>query len=126
MVHPREEDIRALVQAVANEIYDPCGLAQGVSIGLVDMGLLRTIEVRRIEGGWHVDLRLRLTTPGCFYFVYFEREIRGRLQAFPFITSLHIEWDDVFDWTPEDLSPSAQAKLASIRETLLMRGVERR
>lgn len=111
-----EEEVIALVQRVANQISDPCGLALGVAIGLADMGLVRNIKAQREGNGWNVSLQMRLTSPGCFYFVYFEREIRGRLKAFSELARVSIEWDNVLDWTPEDMSEGARSKLKAYRE----------
>ena len=120
-----EEEVVALVRGVANEVYDPCGLAQGVSIGIVDLGLIRGLNVERLEGGWEVSLRIRLTSPGCFYFFYFQREIRDRLKAVPQIRSLNIEWDEVLDWTPEKMSEWAHLKLKAHREKVLAANIAR-
>ena len=104
-----EEDVIA-VRGVANEVYDPCGLARGVSIGIADMGLIRSLNVERLKDGCGVTLRIRLTSPGCFYFFYFEREIRDRLKAVPQIKSVNMEWDQILDWTPDEISESAQLR----------------
>ncbi len=114
-----EEDVVAFVKAVANEVYDPCGLALGVSIGIADMGLIRALKAEGLKNGWRVTLRLRLTSPGCFYFVYFEREIRLRLQRVSQIQSISIEWDQMLDWTPDDMSKPAQRKLKEYRQKVL-------
>ncbi len=114
-----EEEVIALVRGVANEVYDPCGLALGVSIGIADMGLIRDLKAERLKNGWRVTLRLRFTSPACFYFVYFEREIRDRLKGIGQIQSLDIEWDQILDWTPDDMSKPAQRKLKEYREKLL-------
>lgn len=115
-----EEEVMALVRGVANEVYDPCGLALGVSIGIADMGLIRELKAERLMNGWRVNMRLRFTSPGCFYFVYFEREIRNRLKGVSQIQSLNIEWDQTLDWTPDDMSKPAQRKLREYREKLLV------
>lgn len=120
-----EEEVIALVRGAANQVYDPCGLAQGVSIGIADLGLIRSLNVERLESGWGVSLRIRLTSPGCFYFFYFEREIRDRLKAVPEIRSLNMEWDEVLDWTPEEMSESAQLKLKEHREKVLTANIAR-
>lgn len=114
-----EEEVIALVRGVANEVYDPCGLALGVSIGIADMGLIRELKAERLTNGWRVNMRLRFTSPGCFYFVYFEREVRDRLKGVSQIQSLNIEWDQILDWTPDDMSKPAQRKLKQYREKLL-------
>ena len=120
-----EKDVIALVQRMINEVYDPCGLARGLSIGMVDMGLIRNINVKPTEKGWDVTLRIRFTSAGCLYFPYFEREIRHRLEVYQQIEDLSIEWDKVIDWTPEDLSEMAKSKLEKHNEKLLAAALQR-
>ena len=120
-----EEDAIALVQRMINEVYDPGGLARGLSIGMVDMGLIRSSKVKPTEKGWDVTLRIRFTSAGCLYFPYFEREIRHRLEVYQQIEALNIEWDKVIDWTPEDLSEVAKSKLEKHNEKLLAAALQR-
>lgn len=120
-----KEDVIALVQRMVNEVYDPCGMARGLSIGMVDMGLIRGINVQQKENGWDVSLQIRFTSPGCLYFLYFEREILHRLEVFPQIEVLSIKWDDICDWTPENLSEVATAKFKEHNEKLLAATLQR-
>lgn len=107
-----------LVMSVSNEIYDPCGLAQGASIGMADMGLIRSVEATRTEcGQWHVKVTIRFTSPGCFYFGYFERRLAEVLEPYQEL-DLAVEWDDRLDWTPDDLAPGARLKLAAVRRQI--------
>ena len=114
------DQVAAYIRERINEVMDPCSQAQGVPIGLCDMGLVRAIEVVPQDGGWSVRLKLRLTSPGCFYFVYFEESIRQRLVD-PAIKHLEISFDSGLDWTPEALAPSAQRRLQAQRARLLSR-----
>jgi metal-sulfur cluster biosynthetic enzyme len=107
-----EPEVIAKIREKANEIHDPCGLAQGAAIGLVDMGLIRRLQARlNDDGHWMVELTLRFTSPGCLYFSYFE----DRLTAAAALEGigLNIQWDERFDWTPKDIAPAARRKLAS-------------
>lgn len=116
------------IRELANEIVDPCSAAQAFPIGLVDMGLLLAVELAPAAGGvaaggaaGSVDVRLRLrtTAPGCFYVVFFERELRARIEALPQVASLALEWDGAWDWTPDEIAPAAREALAERRRRLL-------
>ncbi|MDM9384662.1 hypothetical protein QUB80_28770 [Chlorogloeopsis sp. ULAP01] len=120
-----KEDVIALVQTKMNEVYDPCGLARGLSIGMVDMGLICSINVEPVDNAWKVFLRIRFTSAGCEYFPYFEREIRERLEVYQQIESISLEWDKNMDWTPDNLSKVAKSKLEEHNEKLLSAALQR-
>ena len=111
--------IRQLVRDIANEIHDPCGLAQGHRIGLADMGLIRRLEVAATDAGWRIELTLRLTAPSCLYYFYFERELQQRLRDVDGVSGVEIRWDHVYDWTPDALAPAARERLGAARAELL-------
>ena len=116
------------IRALANEIVDPCSAAQAIPVGLVDMGLLLGVDVAPAAAGGagagapgavDVTLRLRVTNPGCFYVVFFERELRARIKALPEVASLALQWDDAWDWTPDEIAPHVRDQLAERRRMLL-------
>lgn len=107
------------VRKVADEVYDPCSMAMGLNIGLAEMGLVREIVTEPGPNGWHVLIRLRVTSPGCQYFFYFQQELERRLLAHPEVVEVKVEWDEVLDWTPEDLAMSARQKLEARRRLLI-------
>lgn len=123
--------IEERVVALANEIVDPCSAAQAVQVGLVDMGMLLQVRIEPAaalpaggspDGGpvrWDVTLRLRTTGPGCLYVVFFERELRQRIESQPDVASLALEWDDAWDWTPDAMAPAARDALARRRRALI-------
>lgn len=113
-----EQQVVRYVSNRINEVVDPCSQAQGVAIGLVDMGLVRELDVEPRGEGWCVRLKLRLTSPGCLYFVYFEESIRERI-VHPAIKRLEVGFDSGLDWTPESMSSSAQRRLRDHRARLL-------
>lgn len=105
------EQIADIVRATADEIYDPCSMALGLNVGLVEMGLVRELTLERGPLGWEISLRLRLTSPGCQYFFYFQQEIEARLLRHPDISQVRVTWDPQLDWTPEDMAPSARERI---------------
>lgn len=118
------------IRALANEIVDPCSSAQAFPIGLVDMGLLLAVELTpaggasgaerdAADGQVDVRLHLRTTAPGCFYVVFFERELRVRIEALPEVASLALEWDGAWDWTPDAIAPEVRTALAGRRRRLI-------
>lgn len=113
-----KESVVGWIESMVNEVYDPCGLAQGLSIGMVDMGLIRDIAIHPASSGWDISLTIRFTSAGCFYFPYFEREIRSRIENHQQIESLDIKWDNIIDWTPEDLSEAAKSKFKKHNDML--------
>jgi metal-sulfur cluster biosynthetic enzyme len=118
---PRPSQIGGLadrIALIADEVIDPCSLAQGVPAGLTEMGLLTAITLTPGEGAAHVELRLRLTAPGCMYGVAFERELRARVGELPEVAAIDVVWDDAFDWTPDDMAPSLTARLAARRDAI--------
>jgi metal-sulfur cluster biosynthetic enzyme len=113
-----EAEVAALVRSVADEVYDPCGMAQGLRIGLAEMGLVREVAADPGVDGWEVRLRLRLTSPGCQYFFYFQQELEARLLGHPGVAKVSVNWDGGMEWTPEDLAASARSKIQA-RQHLL-------
>ena len=113
---PADLDTQTRVEQFAREtadtVYDPCGMAMGLQVGLTEMGLVRSVTAERIAEGWSVQLHLRLTSPGCQYFFYFQQELEARLLAHPEVAAATVRWDERLDWTPGDLAPSAREKVA--------------
>lgn len=111
-------EVERFVRGVADTVYDPCGMAMGLQIGLAEMGLVRLVEIDEVAGGWRVAVHLRLTSPGCQYFYYFQQELEARLLGQTAIHEATVHWDERLDWTPADMAGSAQAKIAK-RQALL-------
>jgi metal-sulfur cluster biosynthetic enzyme len=89
-----------------------------VPIGLDDMGLvLRTAVVQEPNGCFGVELTLRLTAPGCLFFIDFEQRASRTLVEHG-AAWVRVAWDTEFDWSPGDMSDSAQDRLAEHRRAL--------
>lgn len=111
-------DVVAFAHKMADEVSDPCSMAIGLKIGLSEMGLVRSVTATLASEGWHVQVHLRLTSPGCQYFFYFRESLEERLLAHPDIHHVEIQWDQRLDWTPEDFSAAARERIDA-RQRLL-------
>jgi metal-sulfur cluster biosynthetic enzyme len=86
-------------------VFDPCCREKGISI--VDMGLLRSVDVR----GRHAHVQLLLTSGWCPFAARVLTDVADALNAQPEVDSCQVEvvWDE--PWTPDRLAPSARRKL---------------
>jgi len=95
-------------------VIDPCSATTGVKLSVLDMGLVRSIEV---EGG-QVTVRLRLTSPMCTMVPYFIREVEERVAELPGVRSVRCETDIGLEWEPGMMAPVAIERLAENRRRL--------
>jgi metal-sulfur cluster biosynthetic enzyme len=86
-------------------VFDPCCREKGISI--VDMGLLRSVDVR----GRHAHVQLLLTSGWCPFAARVLTEVADTLNALPELDTCQVEvvWDE--PWSPDRLAPSARRKL---------------
>jgi metal-sulfur cluster biosynthetic enzyme len=86
-------------------VFDPCCREKGISV--VDMGLLRSVEVH--DG--HARVELLLTSGWCPFAARVLLDVEEAIGALPGIDSCEVEivWDEA--WTTDRLSPSAVRKL---------------
>ncbi len=106
------EAVEEFVRFQADRVYDPCSMAIGLNVGLAEMGLIRDVTVAPAGPNWEVWVNIRLTSPGCQYFFYFEEQLQARLLSHPQIVRADVAWDHRLDWTPEDLSAGVRARIA--------------
>ena len=104
MASPRPEAPEWAVRALS-AVYDPCCREKGISV--VDMGLLRSVEVR--DGHAHVELLL--TSGWCPFAAHVLTDVDRRHQRAAGRASCEVEivWDEA--WTPDRLADSARRKL---------------
>ena len=91
-------------------VYDPCCRERGISI--VDMGLVRSIEV----GDGPPRVELILTSGWCPFASRVLDEVRQKVQPWSRTGEVAVEvrWDE--PWTMERLSAEARAKLRFLPE----------
>ena len=104
MATPRAEAPDWAVRALS-EVYDPCCREKGISV--VDMGLLRSVEVT--DG--HARVELLLTSGWCPFAARVLTDVTDAIGAQPGVDSCEVEvvWDEA--WTPDRLADSARRKL---------------
>ena len=87
------------------DVFDQCCREKGISI--VDMGLLRSVDVR--DG--HAHVQLVLTSGWCPFAARVLADVADALNAQPGVDTCQVEvvWDE--PWSPDRLAPSARRKL---------------
>ena len=88
-----------------SDVFDPCCREKGISI--VDMGLLRSVEVR----DRHATVELLLTSGWCPFASRVLVDVADTIGAQPGVDSCEVQivWDEA--WTTDRLTESARRKL---------------
>lgn len=108
------------VGAALQQVVDPCSVGRGVPAGLVDMGMVKAVEIgSAADGRSVVTVELRITSPACTFQPYFEQAVRERLGEVPGVGEVRIRWDRTFDWSDDDMSPALKQRLREKRHRLL-------
>jgi metal-sulfur cluster biosynthetic enzyme len=107
----------AAIRRALDTIGDPCSVAQGVPMGLDEMGLVERVD---LDDEGHATIALRLTSPTCFMVGYFDVEARDRALAVPGVRSVTITTDRGVRWTSAMISPAARQRR---RRAMLARGM---
>ena len=97
------------VVASLREIVHLCSAATGVPLSIVDMGLVRQVEI----DGDEVRVELRLTSPLCHQVPYYLMEIERLVGALDGVRSVTCDYDLGLEWTPALISPAASGRLAA-------------
>lgn len=112
------EDVRlARIERALRTVTDPCTAAAGLPLSIVDLGLIRDIEVN----GDHVELQVTLTEPGCPFLHRVLDAIYRSLDHLDEVRSVHVQLTWAPPWTPNDLSPFARHKLHRARQRMTNR-----
>lgn len=107
--------LRTRIEERINEIVDPCSAAAGAPAGLVDMGLIRRLDVAEGEEGAEVSVVVRVTHPGCMMAPVFLARVQGLLHELPEVATIDASLDTGFDWTEADMSPEYRERLRERR-----------
>ncbi|MBP2251692.1 metal-sulfur cluster biosynthetic enzyme [Halarchaeum solikamskense] len=90
------------------DVVDPCSAATGSNLNIVEMGLVKAIEVDSDDGRAHVEMRL--TTPMCHMIGYFIDQVEDRLTGLEPVERVELDTDDGMEWSEELMSEAARAK----------------
>jgi metal-sulfur cluster biosynthetic enzyme len=86
-----------------DEIIDPCSEARGTNISIVEMGLLKSIEVS--DGHVHIDLRI--TSPSCMMVGYFIEQAEQRVGSLDDVEEVTLSTDAGMNWREEMMAEQA-------------------
>lgn len=92
--------IAADVQQALSKVYDPCSVAAGRPLSLLDMGLVRGWDVDE-AGALHVTLCV--TFAGCTMAPHFAQAAEAELRAIPGVRDVRIAIDTAHVWSPEEM-----------------------
>jgi len=101
------EEIRAAVATVV----DPCSIATGEPISLVDMGLLQSIAVD--DGA--VEVTLIVTSPVCWQSMNMIAAVERAVTRIDGVRTVRCRVDPAGEWLPEMMAPESQARLRRLR-----------
>jgi metal-sulfur cluster biosynthetic enzyme len=104
--------LEAQVVEALHRVFDPCSLAANAPLSLIDMGLIRDWRIDR-EG--NLTVRACVTSACCTMAPHFVRAAEEQLAKIPGVTSVRVELDPAFFWTPEAMSPHGKAALEARR-----------
>jgi metal-sulfur cluster biosynthetic enzyme len=104
---PDESAVRAALEL----IVDPCSIATGVPISLVEMGLVKEI----ISSNGHVTIVLRLTSPICWQGANIMGSVERTAGTLPGVRSVKCVLDPAGEWMPAMMAPGARARLRKLR-----------
>jgi len=95
-----------------HEVIDPCSAATTVPLSIVEMGMVQNVEL----ASGNVVVALRMTSPLCHALPYFQMEVERVLAGIPGIGGVKCTFDHGGNWQPDNMTVSAQRKLADRRE----------
>lgn len=98
------------VRDALRDVVDPCSAATGSALDIVELGLVRSIEV---EAG-RVAVEIRLTTPACHMVPYFVTEVRSRVRSLDGVEAVAVGTDAGVEWTAEMMSAAAARKREAV------------
>lgn len=104
----RDQEIAAALAAVP----DPCAVAAGAPLGLLDMGLVRSWQ---IDAADQLTVILDITSPACMMAGHFILDAQTRLEAIPGISAVSVRVEPSLEWSEEKISERGKAILAERR-----------
>jgi metal-sulfur cluster biosynthetic enzyme len=96
-----EEEVRQQL----THVIDPCSKANGGELNIIEMGLLKSID---IEDG-NVTINMRLTTPTCMMIAAFVQQIEEHVGEVSGVKSISLETDDGLQWEPSMMDSNSEA-----------------
>ncbi len=92
----------AMVWEALDQVVDPCSVAHGRPLSVIDMGLVRGVE----EADGAVTIKLFLTSPVCTMIGKFQEMAEDALLPIPGVERVTVEGDSGLDWPGMPGGPS--------------------
>jgi len=88
------------------QVYDP-----EIPVNVVDLGLIYGCEIKDIEGGKRLEVKMSMTAPGCGMGDILKGDVHNKLARLPGVKEVQV--DIVFEppWNPGMMSEAARLKL---------------
>lgn len=99
--------------AALERIYDPCSVATRSPLNIVDMGLVREVEV---DEAHNVRVSICPTSPSCMLMASITEGAENELRSIDGAAKVEVTIDADFFWTPEAMTERGQAELDRHRE----------
>ena len=107
-----ELEIENEAWAALDRIYDPCSIATRSALTIVEMGLVRAVEVDEER---NVSVRISPTAPSCTLITSIAAAAEKELGAIHGVGTVDVLLDSDFFWSPEAMSDRGKAELARHR-----------
>ena len=98
------------VLAALGEVHDPCSVASGRPISLVDMGIVWDCEV----DGDVARVRLLPTTPGCLLLGAIAESVEARVLEVPGIGTVELSLMTGVWWSTERMTAAGRASMGGV------------
>lgn len=98
--------------AALERIYDPCSLATRSPLNIVDMGLVREVEVDEER---NIRVGICPTSPSCMLMASIVEAAEKELRSIEAAAEVVVAIDTEFFWTPEAMTEQGQTELARHR-----------
>jgi probable FeS assembly SUF system protein SufT len=96
----------AMVWEQMKQVYDP-----EIPVNIVDLGLIYGCEIKDVEGGKRLEVKMSMTAPGCGMGDILKGDVHNKLSRLPGVKEVQV--DIVFEppWNPGMMSEAARLKL---------------
>lgn len=89
-------------------VYDPCSVATRSPLNIVDMGLVRTVDVDEER---NVAVSICPTSPSCMLMASITEGAENELGEVEGLGAVTVTIDSAFFWTPEAMTAKGTAEL---------------
>lgn len=101
------------VIAALRQVFDPCSMAAGTPLDIVDMGLVLGVKA---EADGAVTITLRPTSLMCTMIASIAQQAVACAEAVGGVTSVHVEVDGTEPWSEAAMSSRGRSALRARRE----------